>query len=82
MFVKYMNKLIMNKSINLLHVNWVKESVLQELTKNYVPNRSQVSSNALLQRPLSLHFGCLPLPRNVARDSWGVLEQPELTPGL
>lgn len=82
MFVKYMNKLIMNKGINFLHVHWVKEPVLQELTKNYVPNRSQVSSNALLQSPLFLHYGCLPLPRNVARDSCGVLEKRELTPGL
>lgn len=60
-----MNKLIVNKGIYFLLVNWLKEPVLQELTENYISESSQVSSSALLQISLSLQFECLPQYKGV-----------------
>jgi len=47
----WINWLWMNASIFFLWM--LKEPVLQRLTKNYIPERSQVSSNALLNSPLT-----------------------------
>lgn len=60
-----MNKLIVNKGIYFLLMYWLKEPALQELTENYIPNSSQVSSSALLQISPSLQFECLPWYKDV-----------------
>lgn len=65
----------MNESFYSLLVNWLQEPVLQGLTNNYIPERSQVSSNALLKSPLAYILDTSDArmsPMEVARDSWCV----------
>lgn len=49
MLARCMDKLNVNECIYFLLVNWLQGPILQGLTKNYIPEKSQVPSNASLK---------------------------------